>query len=337
MYNNIVSYLVDSYKFINVKSYLPDEIPTDYVRVKYLYCGICGGDYSRYLGYRNEYPISLGHEFVAQIIDLNCHQVLDFCKGDYVISDFNYRCGNCCYCKRGKSHLCTKNDIGLFTNRAFSLYADIHYNYLFKIDPSIGSFYRATNIEPLSCILHGIENYDLSKINRILIYGVGNIGMLCAFYLHNYCGKDVSLYDIFKEKCILVADTLGCNIAHFDEAYDYDLVIEATNSVAGLIDCIMNCKFNQTICSFSHLYGQDTKDIYTTLVKRENNIYFPLRNGAKGNLSRASQIINEKWSAREDNLIEVFETDNLNSVFELKKHCIKPKQVINFKAVLENF
>ena len=39
MLNNIVSYLVEPYKFINIRSYLPDEIPSDYIRLKYLYCG----------------------------------------------------------------------------------------------------------------------------------------------------------------------------------------------------------------------------------------------------------------------------------------------------------
>lgn len=67
MLDNIVSYLVAPHKFVNFNTLLPDEIPTDYVRVKFLFCGICGGDYSRYLGYRKEYPLSLGHEFVAQI------------------------------------------------------------------------------------------------------------------------------------------------------------------------------------------------------------------------------------------------------------------------------
>ena len=60
MLDNIVSYLVAPHKFVNFNTLLPDEIPTDYVRVKFLFCGICGGDYSRYLGYRKEYPYLLG-------------------------------------------------------------------------------------------------------------------------------------------------------------------------------------------------------------------------------------------------------------------------------------
>lgn len=335
MLSNTVSYLVGPHKFINIKSYLPDKLPIDYVRVKYLYCGICGGDYSRYLGYRTEYPISLGHEFVAQILECNCTQLIDLKKGDYVVSDFNYRCNNCFYCNHGKSHLCIKNDIGLFTNRAFSIYADIHYSYLSKIDSTINPIYRATSIEPLSCILHAMEHYDLTKLNRILIYGTGNIGMLCAFYLHHCCNKEVYLYDEFKEKCLLVANTLGCNMA--DSNNNYDLIIEATNNISGFLNCITKCNCNQLICSFSHLYGQDTQNIYTTLVKKEIDIYFPLRNGSKNNLSHASQLIESNWSTCEDSLIQIYDTNNLNLAFKMKKNCIKPKQIIKFTPGKENF
>lgn len=91
------------HKFVNINTYLPDDIPVDYVRVKYLYCGICGGDYSRYLGYRTEYPLSLGHEFVAQILDYNCVHSVNFNIGDFVVSDFNYRCQKCHYCLSKKA------------------------------------------------------------------------------------------------------------------------------------------------------------------------------------------------------------------------------------------
>lgn len=331
MLDNTVSYLVAPYQFSNVNISLADEIPTNYVRVKYLFCGICGGDYSRYLGYRNEYPLSLGHEFVAQILDYNCSHSLGFEIGDFVVSDFNYRCSECYYCQKGKSHLCIKNDIQLFTNRGFALYADIHYSYLVKTDLPSKYIYRATTIEPLSCIIHAMENYNMDTISSILIYGTGNIGMLSAFYLHNCLQKNVYVYDVNKKKCKLVSDTLGCSIA---KSYtEYDLIIEATNMASGLLECINNSDFNQSICSFSHLYGQNTEELYTALVRKEINIYFPLRNGVKENLSRAAQIIKSNWSMSEDKLIKIYETNNLNTVFEAKENCDIPKQIIKFIAM----
>ncbi|MEY8285453.1 hypothetical protein AALA13_16805, partial [Lachnospiraceae bacterium 50-23] len=139
------------------------------------------------------------------------------------------------------------------------------------------------------------------------------------------------IYDINRKKCELVASTLGCNTAKSNVGYD--LIIEATNTAAGLLECITQCEYNQKICSFSHLYGQNTDDIYTNMVKKEINIYFPLRNGSKINLSHAAEIIKMHWTACEDKLLKIYETDNLNTAFESKKNCNIPKQIVKFKAM----
>lgn len=328
MLNNIVSYLVSPRKFENVTCRLPSKVPTNYVRVKYEYCGICGGDYSCFLGYRNNYPISLGHEFVAKVIDMNCNILLDYSIGDYVVSDFNYRCMRCSFCQSGKTHLCLHNNAMFFTNRALSQYADIHYSYLVKTNIPIDYIYRATAVEPLSCIIHAMEQYDLAKLDSILIYGTGNIGMLCAFYLR-YCKKKrVQLFDLNTTKLSIITNIFNCETANF--ATFYDLVIEATNSALGLLQCIERCYGAKHICSFSHLYGQETDGIYNALVKKECKIYFPLRNGARENLNYATCEIEHNWVTSFDKLIQIYSTNNINEPFEEKSRCNIPKQVIRF-------
>lgn len=328
MLDNMVSYLIAPHKFSNVICKLPDLVPPDYVRVKYEYCGICGGDHSRFLGYRNKYPISLGHEFVAQVLDINSTAKLDYTIGDYVVSDFNYRCMKCSFCKRNESHLCIKNDVELFTNRAFSQYADIHYSYLVRTKIPAENIYRATTVEPLSCIIHAMNHYDLSKINSILVYGTGNIGMLCAFYLSCCLDKNVYIVDKNKVKEQLISSLFPCKTA--DIKRPYDLIIEATNNPLGLLQCICGCIYTKNICSFSHLYGQETNDIYDSLVKNECSIYFPLRNGKRKNLCYASEVVKNKWKASFDKLIQIYETNNINLPFEDKDSCNKPKQVIKY-------
>lgn len=328
MLDNTVAYLVAPLKFNNVTCKLPDLVPFDYVRVKYEYCGICGGDYSRFLGYRDDYPISLGHEFVAQVIDINCNAKISYDIGDYVVSDFNYCCMKCSFCQRNKTHLCQKNDIELFTNRGFSQYADIHYSYLVKTQIHQNYIYRATAVEPLSCIIHAMRHYDMSKINSILVYGTGNIGMLCAFYLSCCMKKNVQIFDKNTVKQQKVARLFSCKFADFTASYD--LIIEATNSPLGLLQCIDCCTYTQNICSFSHLYGQTTNGIYDSLVKKECSIYFPLRNGARENLYYATSEIEHNWKSSFDELIQIYETNNISLPFEAKYKCNAPKQVIRF-------
>lgn len=328
MLNNIISTLVAPHNFINQQKLMQEDIPENYVRVKYLYCGICGGDYSRYLGYRKSYPISLGHEFVAEIIGTNIPEDVLLNVGDYVVSDFNYRCGVCDYCTNGKSHLCLYNNRELFTNRAFSLYADIHYSYLVKTNISMAKIYRATAVEPLSCIIHAMKHYNMHKINSILIFGTGNIGMLCAFYLGTFLKKDVYVYDICMQRAEDIINILSCKKADLNK--NYDLIIEATNSSSGLLNCIESCFFNSDICSFSHLYGQKTDSIYENLVTKEISIYFPLRNGAKENLQKASRIIESTWLDNYDKLIYIHETNDINIAFKNKILHSEPKHIIRF-------
>lgn len=331
MVKNVVSYLMAQGKFVNKTHNLPEAVPYNYVRVKYIYCGICGGDYSRYLGYRSEYPISLGHEFVAQVINTNCETSLDYEIGDFVVSDFNYRCMRCSYCQNKKTHLCVKNDIGKFSNRAFALYADIHYSYLVKTNIFKSYIYRAAMVEPLSCVIHAMDFYDLSKIESILIYGTGSIGMLSAFYLSQCKKKKVFLYDTYTKRMNIIAELFACKDADFFQTYD--LIIEATNSSDGLLECISKTRTNSNICSFSHLYGQDTKDIYNHFVRKESSVYFPLRNGSQNTLYRAMQNIEANWLQSYDSLIKIYNTDNVNLAFEDKDKCIEPKQIIHFSVV----
>lgn len=328
MPKNIVSYLKNAHNFVNVSTNLPDEIPLNYVRVKYLYCGICGGDYSQFLGYRKNYPVSLGHEFVAEVLDYNCNVCLDYDIGDFVVSDFNYRCMECEYCNQNKSHLCKDNDIALFTNRAFSLYADIHYSYLVKTNISSQYIYRATCIEPLSCIIHAMNHYNISKLDSILVYGTGNIGMLCAFYLSCCMKKNVYIYDINEAKQSNIKNLFSCKQAQPN--ISYDLIIEATNSSDGLLECIRNSAYNQSLCSFSHLYGQETSGIYEALVKKESIVYFPLRNGSKTNLKIAEKYIRNNWISDYDSLFQIYETNDINIPFAEKSKCCQPKQIIQF-------
>jgi len=109
---NIVAQFLAPYKISLMESSLPPLLP-EYAVIEYLYCGICGGDYSVYLGRRQAYPISLGHEFVGRIISVG-KNVTNLKNGQYVISDLNYRCGECKFCKRGQSHLCEKTILVFF-------------------------------------------------------------------------------------------------------------------------------------------------------------------------------------------------------------------------------
>lgn len=162
MMNNYGYILTKPYIFEYVNSNI--EPPQDkYIQVKYLYCSICGGDYSQFIGRRANYPISLGHEFIGKIVAVG-NKVNGFKVGDYVISDFNYRCNNCFFCKNHQSHLCDKNDIQLFTNRGFFQFANIDIEYFGATEPC-WSLLRAT-LSVFRSHLFRYESHLIIKLNN---------------------------------------------------------------------------------------------------------------------------------------------------------------------------
>ncbi|MDE6285337.1 MAG: alcohol dehydrogenase catalytic domain-containing protein [Bacilli bacterium] len=320
---NKIAFLSEAGNF-TFQNVVLNELQNDYVRTRNLYCGICGSDYSYYIGRRNNYPQTLGHEGIAIIEDSKSQF---FKKDDYVITDFNYRCLDCEYCKNNLSHLCDKNDISLFSNRMFALYSDIHYSYLTKI-PKPKNIIAGSLIEPLSCCIHALEKYSLDTNSSILIYGAGSIGTLMAFYLISYkkCNC-IDAYDIIKEKTINLCNYF--RVGTYSSKKKYDIIIEATNSLDGFINLLRDCPKNQTICSMSHLYGENTSKIYEYILQKELRVSFPLRNGNQDNMIFAAHIIYDLWDSRFNSMISIDSLENINDAFRQKKFSTYNKQVIS--------
>lgn len=302
------------------------KLSSRYVRIKNLYCGICGGDYSSYIGRRNQYNISLGHEFISEIIEIG-NEVTNFEISDLVVSDLNYRCGKCSYCKQNKSHLCNENNIQNFSNRAFAYYSDIESSYLAKANSLKDNVIAATCAEPLSCVLHAMNITLPGKTSDILLVGCGNIGMLMAFYLKMVLKIDnVYVTDIIENKMNNLIELFSCT--PYDNKSKYDFVIEASNDIHGLKKAISSCSKGGKVCSMSHLYGMDTAFIYEPIVKNEININFPLRNGIKKNLDTALHYITEYWEYKYNSMFEIYPLQSINQAFQNKGISLFNKQII---------
>lgn len=322
---NRVFELIRSGEFIELYSNL-DNGSKEYVTIRFLYCGICGGDFSSYLGRRNEYPISLGHEFIAKIIKSD-EDTTHLKKGDLVVSDLNYRCGDCEYCNINQSYLCDKNDLQLFSNRAFAKYASIHYSYLLEVNKLANNILSCTLIEPLSCILHACELLHINPNDDVLIVGIGNIGTLFAFYFREVLRiPNVFVYDSIAEKQQNVVTKFGC--FHHYGRKKFKLVIEATNTVNGLNYAIGACEKAGKLCSISHLYGLNITNCIEEIQKKEIVCIFPLRNGEFKNLKEASAIIYKYWKTEYNSLFYVANINSINAIFEEKQKNKFNKQII---------
>lgn len=279
------------------------------------------------MGRRTKYPISLGHEFVAEVICTG-KKVKNFSNGDLVVSDLNFRCGKCEYCKTHKSHLCIDNDIQKFTNRGFALYANIHYSYLLKIN-EIKNIPTACFIEPLSCVIHAANMINRKQYNNILINGGGSIGTLFCLYLSRVHKLNVFVKEPNKAKLDKLVFCYG--VKPYIPNVRYDIIIECSNSPEGMQEALDMANRGDELCVMSHLYGIDTSFIYETICKKELNVTFPLRNGEKENLATAYHIIKNQWKPTDDCLFKIY--NNIEDAFSDKASSEYNKQIINVSAL----
>lgn len=322
--------LIGPSQFQYIEKDAPHTPPKGNVLLQINYCGICGGDYSCYLGRRKEYPKSLGHEFVGTVI-MTGKGVDTFKPGDFVISDLNYRCGKCSYCVSGNTHLCLHNNDELFSNRAFFRYMIIDMSYLCPIQIQPPLLYRAALIEPLSCAIHACSQFGDCR-GKILINGCGSIGTLLAFHLtHGVANGDynIFLYDTNIYRKQTLARLLGVRYVDTLTEESFDGIYECTNSVSGVKNALMGIKRGGTFCCISHLYGEETSFIYEEICKKELKPIFPLRNGNPGNLLTAIYTIEKHWGADLDQLLGIYLFNEIPVVFKGKNQLASNKQIIS--------
>ena len=122
-------------------------------------------------------PALFGHELAGDIVALG-DAVRGFELGDRVVAANSAPCGNCYFCRRGQDNLC---DDLLFNNGAYAEYIRIPERIVQKNMlhvPAHVSYQDAALVEPLACVLRGLEETGLRAGDTIAVIGLGPIGMM---------------------------------------------------------------------------------------------------------------------------------------------------------------
>jgi L-iditol 2-dehydrogenase len=124
-------------------------------------------------------PTLFGHEFSGQIADIG-RGVTSFSEGDPVMSVHSASCGRCYYCQHGQDNLCELT----MEAKILGAYAEyirvpshiVETNMYHK--PATLSFNEAAILEPLACVVHGLEFLRFSPDDTVVIIGAGAIGLM---------------------------------------------------------------------------------------------------------------------------------------------------------------
>ncbi len=150
------------------------------VLLRVLRAGVCGTDlhiynWDRWSEGRIRPPVTLGHEFVGEIVSLG-EGVTEFRPGERVACESHIMCDHCIACRTGNGHVCANTKIlGVDVNGGFAEYVVVPASNAWRTPPNI-PLEVAGVMEPLGNAVHTAFAGDLSGC-RIAVTGCGPIGL----------------------------------------------------------------------------------------------------------------------------------------------------------------
>lgn len=217
------------------------EVPeplNDEVLVKVQVALTCGTDLKAFKRGHSVIPMPgvFGHEFSGTVFKVG-RDVKSFKEGDEVMTVHSAPCYVCDYCRKRLFNLC-ENIMKTKILGAFSEYIIIP-GYILNVNtfhkPKNVSFMEAAFLEPLSCVIHGLQRLNIKKGDNVIIIGAGPIGLLHILMLKIKNAK-ITVVDRHKEK-LAIAKELGADyvfLTPFDKYnkeivnIGYDYVFECT-------------------------------------------------------------------------------------------------------------
>jgi L-iditol 2-dehydrogenase len=122
-------------------------------------------------------PAVFGHELAGDVVAAG-QDVTRFKLGQRVVAANSAPCEACYFCERGQQNLC--EDL-LFNNGAYAEYIRIPSRIVerntYEI-PAHVSYQDAALVEPLACVLRGLEESGIRKGDTVAIIGLGPIGLM---------------------------------------------------------------------------------------------------------------------------------------------------------------
>ena len=122
-------------------------------------------------------PALFGHELAGDIVAAG-EDVRNFRAGDRIVAANSAPCLQCYYCGRGLENLC--EDL-LFNNGAYAEYIRIPGRIVERnmyAIPGQVSYQDAALIEPLACVLRGLEETAVRPGDSVAVIGLGPIGLM---------------------------------------------------------------------------------------------------------------------------------------------------------------
>lgn len=181
-------------RVIEVQDIPIPELGPDDVLVEIDYCGVCGSDLHFVIEGWSAPGRVHGHEWSGRIVALGS-AVDGWQVGDHVVGGPT-PCGECRWCKSGRTSLCRNDVISEdIVNAGVGAYAQYHVaqaRQMHRIPDGL-SQRAAALTEPLAVAIHGITRSAAQPGDRVLVTGGGPIGLLTVAALRAMGIDDITV------------------------------------------------------------------------------------------------------------------------------------------------
>ncbi len=222
------------------------------VLIKVMASGICGTDLHIFRGeYMGRYPVIPGHEF-SGVVEAVGERVVRFKPGDQVAVEPNIACDNCYHCLHNRQNFCLNwQAIGVTLPGGMEQYVTAPEKAVFSIGDL--PFEQGAVMEPLSCVVHGIERARIDLGDMVAILGAGPIGDLLLQMARLQGAAHVSMAEINPGRAELArrlgADQVLNRLEDLQPDF-YDVVIDATGSIPVMSQTIQFVRRGGTVLLF---------------------------------------------------------------------------------------
>jgi alcohol dehydrogenase len=222
-----------------------------YAKVKVLVSGICNTDLELLRGYYGFSGIP-GHEFVGRVVSPGSPLA-----GRRVVGEINLACGRCSWCATGLGRHCPRRAVlGIVKHPgAHAEYLTLPERNLSPVPDSVPDE-EAVFTEPLAAACEILEQLGSVEGRKTAVLGAGKLGLLAAQVLAQ-AGADVSVFGRRPEK-LRMARRLGLDARPAPvraPRAQFDLVVEATGTAAGLPRAIQMTRPRGTVVMKSTFHG----------------------------------------------------------------------------------
>ncbi len=275
-------------------------------------------------------PGPFGHEFAGDVCEVG-EGVKEFKVGDQVMAAPTAPCGECFYCKKGQENLCSL----VMDAMIFGAYAEyvrvpehVVKNNMFK-KPAHLSYGEAAMLEPLSCVVYGMDQLNVTPEDTVLVIGAGAIGLMHIMVARILGAKQIIVAG-HRDHRLKLALALGADAAidaesegTFDRVKELtggigaDIVIECTGQLAVWEDAPDLVRKGGTVVLFGGLPSGTRATFDTTRLHYDQITLKGVFHYSRSAVKKAYQLLAEKKIQVRSLISGTYPLSELKQVFDL--------------------